>query len=486
MSGTHTTAIYWFRRCLRLDDNQGLRAALDAAQQIVPVFILDDAILSLPDTGKARVAFLFEALANLDAELRKRGGRLIIRRGKPVQELERLIEETKATGLYFGRDYEPYSRERDGAVTKAMQKRSVAVETFSDHLLTEPGDIFTKAGTPYTVFTPFKRVWLERAMAKPMDAPERVLVPDALHSEPLPTPPDSGQSPLVKGTAADADKRLSDFVNACLGGYAIDRDFPALEGTSRLSAHLRAGTISPRRVAAAVRPFRADAKRAGGTEIFLSELAWRDFYYQILWHFPHVADGAFKKSYNGVQWDNNGEFFAAWREGRTGYPIVDAAMRQLQQEAWMHNRTRMITASFLTKDLLCDWRLGEAFFMQKLVDGDLAPNNGGWQWAASTGTDAQPYFRIFNPSSQGEKFDPEGAYVKRWLPELKRIPAKFIHKPWELSAAEQEAVGCRLGRDYPTPIVDHKIQRERALELYRKAAGVSAADGPQSERDGSA
>ena len=478
MSKPYPVALFWFRRSIRLDDNQALCAAIEAAEKIVPVFILDKAILSRPDTGAARVGFLFEALTDVDAELRKRGGKLILREGKPVEELERLIEETGASALYFGRDYEPFSKTRDTAVTAAMQKRGIAVETFSDHLLTEPGEIRTKTGTPYTVFTPFKRAWFDYPLPKPIAAPERVSVVDELMSVPLPAAPASGQSPVVQGSAAEGERWLQTFLKSCLSGYDTDRDFPGLEGTSRLSAYLRSGVVSVRRVLAETQARRADFPRREGADTFLSELAWRDFYYQILSEFPYVADGAFKTALNAVQWENDETLFQAWRDGKTGYPIVDAAMRQMNREAWMHNRARMVVASFLTKDLLCDWRLGEKYFMQKLIDGDLAPNNGGWQWAAGTGTDAQPYFRIFNPSSQGEKFDPDGAYVKKWLPELKRIPAKFVHKPWELSAAEQAAVGCILGKDYPRPIVDHKMQREKALGLYKR---VSAGEDSGSE-----
>ncbi len=237
------------------------------------------------------------------------------------------------------------------------------------------------------------------------------------------------------------------------------------------SAYLKFGVVSARRVFAGVQERRRSLglEKKAGADTWLSELAWRDFYYQILFHFPHVVGNAFRPAYNDVQWQNDDALFQAWCEGRTGYPIVDAAQRQMNTEAWMHNRARMISASFLTKDLLCDWRLGELYFMQKLVDGDEASNNGGWQWAAGTGTDAQPFFRIFNPTSQGEKFDPDGEYVKRWVPELKRVPAKYVHRPWDLSPHEQEAVGCVLGRDYPKPIVDHKVQREKALAAYRSA-----------------
>jgi deoxyribodipyrimidine photo-lyase len=473
----HATALFWFRRSLRLDDNRALREAVENAQQIVPVFILDPAILTHPSTGIARTRFLLEALGDVDASLRERGGRLIIRHGKPVEELKRLVEETGATALYFGRDYEPYSRERDTAVQEAMQKLGVAVETFSDHLLSEPGEILTQNKTPYTVFTPYKRVWFEQPFEMPHAAPKQIPVPKKLHSEKLPTLPQSvgvqegeAQSPCVTGSEAEAHRWLEFFLKQCLSEYDAARDFPGEEGTSRLSAYLRMGVISSRRVFAEVQRRQRALSRREGPDTWLSELAWRDFYYQILWHFPRVVGNAFQVKYNDLSWENDDELFQAWCEGRTGYPIVDAAQRQLNAEAWMHNRARMITASFLTKDLLCDWRWGEKYFMQKLVDGDLASNNGGWQWAAGTGTDAQPFFRIFNPISQGEKFDPDGVYVKKWVPELARVPAKYVHQPWKLSPAEQAAVGCVLGKDYPHPIVDHKVQREKALQLYRRAA----------------
>jgi deoxyribodipyrimidine photo-lyase len=351
------------------------------------------------------------------------------------------------------------------------------VEQTADHLLTEPGEILTKTGTPYTVFTPFKRVWFEYGIETPQDAPDHIPVPADLRSEPLPTLPEklgvgyAEQSPRVHGSEAEGADWLGRFLDACAGAYDTERDFPAHEGTSRLSAYLRMGVVSPRRVFAAARERRAQLENPAGIDTWLSELAWRDFYYQILWHFPHVQGHAFRPEYDDLTWDNDDELFRAWCEGRTGYPIVDAAQRQMNRQAWMHNRARMISASFLTKDLLNDWRRGEAYFMQRLVDGDQASNNGGWQWAAGTGTDAQPFFRIFNPVAQGEKFDPDGEYVKTWVPELARVPAKYVHKPWELSPLEQEAVGCVLGRDYPKPVVDHKVQREKALRLYRRQEG---------------
>lgn len=476
MQKKHKTAIFWFRRSIRLDDNRALLEAVESADQVVPVFILDPTILTHSTTGQARTRFLFEALGDVDASLRQRGSRLIVRHGQPVAELERLIDETGATAVFFGREYEPYGRERDAKVTAALEKRGVSVEPFSDHLLTEPEDIRTKGGTVYTVFTPYKRVWLEHPIDIPASAPERMTTPAALHSEELPKVPESvgvagtfDQNPKVTGSEAEAARWLTTFLDSCVGEYDTDRNFPALEGTSRLSAYLKFGVISARRVFAGVQERRRSLglDKKAGADTWISELAWRDFYYQILFNFPHVVGSAFRPSYNGVSWENDDALFQAWCEGQTGYPIVDAAQRQMNTEAWMHNRARMISASFLTKDLLCDWRLGEKYFMQKLVDGDEASNNGGWQWAAGTGTDAQPFFRIFNPVSQGEKFDPDGEYVKRWVPELKRVPAKYIHRPWDLSLREQEAVGCVLGRDYPKPIVDHKVQREKALAMYR-------------------
>lgn len=472
----HKTVLFWFRRAIRLDDNRALRAAVASGDAVVPVFLLDDAILSHPSTGPARVRFLFESLADVDASLRARGGRLIVRRGRPVEVLERLIEETGATGLFFGRDYEPYARARDTAVTAAMRRRGVAVQTESDHLLTEPGDIQSRAGTPYTVFTPYKRVWFAQPIPVPRDAPERIPTPAGVPGDPLPRwDRVVDQKPLVRGGEAEARRWLEAFLDTCLAGYDTGRDYPGREGTSRLSAYLRMGVLSPRRAVAEAQRRRAalpPGARAG-VDTWLSELAWRDFYYQILWHFPQVAEHAFRPRFEALEWENDDARFAAWRAGRTGYPFVDAAQRQMNQEAWMHNRARMVTASFLTKDLLIDWRRGEEYFMQKLVDGDLASNNGGWQWAAGTGTDAQPFFRIFNPVSQGKKFDPEGAYVKRWVPELAQVPPKFIHNPWALSPSEQAAVGCVLGRDYPFPVVDHAVQRQKALALYRRQEGTA-------------
>lgn len=460
------TAIYWFRRALRLDDNHGLNAALERFGSVVPVFILDPAILSRPDTGKARVRFLFEGLAVLDADLRKRGGRLIVRHGDPLNVLPRLLAECDARAIYFADEHEPYGIQRDEAVRTTLEQQGIQVLTQEDHLLVSPDRIFSKTGSAYTQFTFYKKRWVDEKIPAPLPVPRHISVPEQIQSEPLPTPEPSWPRATVLGGEEEARKLLDRFLVEAAGDYDTGRDKPAQEGTSRLSAYLRFGMLSARRFYHELQALREKlpTTRHAGVDTVISELCWRDFFAQVLFHYPRAATGSFKVGLDTIAWQNEERLFEAWKQGRTGYPIVDAAMRQLQSESWMHNRARMIVASFLTKDLLIDWRWGEKHFMELLVDGDMAANNGGWQWAASTGTDAQPYFRIFNPTSQGEKFDPAGEYVKRWVPELAQVPANTIHTPWLLSTAERK----RLGADtYPMPIVDHAVQREKALALFK-------------------
>ena len=466
----YKTLIVWLRRDLRVHDNSALHHALLEAEQVVPLFVLDEAILRRPDTGPARVEFLLDALRVLDGNLQKRGGRLIIRQGKTPEAILSAVQEFDADGVFFHKEQEPHGRARDEAVTELLTQAGKECKTFTDITLFAPTEILSQIGTPYTVFTPYKKVWFSRPAPPPYPAPASVPIPIGAWSAPLPKAVDRqfGTEQTFECGGEDAALGLlHKFLAEKASAYAAHRDILADDGTSRLSRHLHMGTISPRTIVAAVREAGIDK----GAETFLSEIAWREFYLQILYHFPHVAEGAFRPQYNKVAWENDETLFAAWKDGRTGYPIVDAAMRQMNHEAWMHNRGRMITASFLTKDLLIDWRWGERYFMEKLVDGDQAANNGGWQWAAGTGTDAQPYFRIFNPTTQGEKFDPNGTYVKRWIPELARVPASVIHKPWTLSEAERAHFGAS---DYPAPIVDHAVQRTRALAMYQKAAEVTA------------
>ena len=475
------TVIVWLRRELRVSDNAALSAACEQAEQVVPLFVFDPDILGREDTGAARVAFLIDALKVLDANLQKIGGRLIIRNGKVPEQIVKAVKEFGADAVFHQREYEPFGVKRDEAVAEALKKRGTAIETFPGLSLFEPPEIMTKTGTPYTVFGPYKREWFSRPADGLKPVPAHVPVPADAQSDGLPS-----LEKLKFGTAQTfecggedrAQALLAEFLATKIKAYDGARDTLSVDGTSLLSRHLHLGTLSARFVVDAVRRAgldqpsenAADDEQKGehraepGHSTFLTEIAWHDFYLQILHYFPYVTEGAFRPQFDALEWENDETLFEAWKTGRTGYPIIDAAMRQLNAVAWMHNRGRMLVASFLTKDLLIDWRWGEKYFMQQLVDGDQAANNGGWQWAAGTGTDAQPYFRIFNPTTQGEKFDPDGAYVKRWIPELSRVPAKFIHAPWKLSEAERTLV-CP---DYPQRVVDHAVQRERALAMYAK------------------
>jgi len=463
-------AIHWFRRDLRLHDNPALHyASTQQHGRVIPVFIVDPDLVATKRVGPNRLAFLAHRLRTLHAELQAHGSGLYIAYGDPRELLPMLASRFGATLITWERDTSPWGRQRDKEVAQRMQAHGIAGKT-TQSLTIQPPDAFkTGAGTPYTVFTPYFRSWV-RTLA----LPEALPVP-AMHRHPdqpvHPEWPDwpATSVPLPDSSAHAAEQLLEQFARVALHEYGAGRDMLAQAGTSRLSAYVRFGIMSPQhcaRLAVAAMPATKGESRSGA-EVWLSELAWRDFYHQILYHFPHVRHRAFRPVYDGIPWDNNPEWFAAWCAGQTGYPIVDAAMHQLRQEGWMHNRARMIVSSFLTKDLLIDWRWGERFFMQHLIDGDTAANNGGWQWAAGTGTDAQPYFRIFHPVSQGEKFDPHGHYVKKYLPQLKYVPAKYIHQPWLLQGSDLRAARIVIGTDYPAPIVDHATQRLAALAMYK-------------------
>ncbi len=441
-------AIHWFRCDLRLADNTALHAACREADVVVPVFIFDPAILKAPDTGAPIIGFMLECLKALEMNVRASGGKLLFRHGRPEQEMKALLGETKATALYFNRDYEPMARQRDAAVGKMARALGVEVRSFKDGVLHEPDEILKADGTPYQVFTPYSRAWRTKTKAAVLPKAKLPRATRFRHPAgiPLPTAKELGfrlEIPLPAAGEEPALAQLGKFCSGDLLQYAAVRDLPALDATSHLSPHLRLGTVSPRTIVAAVE--KAAQKHPAArqqVDTFVGELIWRDFYRQILWHFPHVATSCFKPRYDGLKWENDERLFQAWREGRTGFPIVDAGMRQLSRTGWMHNRVRMITAMFLTKDLLVSWQWGERYFMQKLLDADLASNNGGWQWSAGTGTDAQPYFRIFNPMAQARKFDPEGAYIHHYVPEIDT-------------------------RDYPAPMVDHARQRLKTLAMFK-------------------
>jgi deoxyribodipyrimidine photo-lyase len=402
-----------------------------------------------------------------------------VRRGDPAAVLSQLARELGAQALYFNKDYTPAARARDARVTTALAQQGVRVAAFKDQVVFEEREILTGAGSPYTVFTPYKRAWLARPRPLPLPSPTIALQPVHAQSLPLPTLAELGiaanTQDLPRGGEAEAQHMLDEWIaSKRAAAYADQRDLPAVEGTSRLSPHLRFGTISPRLCVAAAEDAARDAGDRSGFDVWISELIWREFYQQVLANFPHSARSAFQKKYDDVRWGSGDaeldyERFEAWCAGRTGFPIVDAAMRQLRATSWMHNRARMIVSSFFTKDLLLDWRRGERYFMQQLVDGDPASNVGGWQWSASTGTDAQPYFRVFNPRLQSERFDPDGAYIRRWVPELAHVRGKFVHAPHEMTPLEQRAAGCVIGEDYPAQIVDHATQKDEIVRRFKTA-----------------
>lgn len=459
--------IHWFRRDLRVTDNTALHEAAKRAERVLPVFILEDAFRTGPDVGAARLAFLLRSLEALSGNLTALGYPLIIRRGRSEIELPRLAQAVKAEAVFCNARYEPYAEARDHRVFNALNGLGIGFEVFKDAVVWEKCDILTQAEQPYTVFTPYSKAWKSRKIPAPLPRLKAATqVYPKITSDPLPLDPTELGHPLRQQINAAGEhaalELLRGFMNKRVYEYGEARDYPARAGTSQLSLHLRAGTIGIRTILARLGAVRAKANAAQlkSCDVFLNELIWREFYLQILANFPHASQGNFRKEYDALAWRNNESHFQAWCAGMTGYPIVDAAMRCLNATGNMHNRLRMITAMFLTKDLLIHWQRGERFFMQQLTDGDMAANNGGWQWSAGTGTDAAPYFRIFNPVSQGEKFDPEGQFVRQWIPELAHLPNDLIHQPWENPLLANRA-------RYPARIVLHEAQRLKCLAMFQ-------------------
>lgn len=467
----YRTALVWFRRDLRLDDQAALYHALKSAEQVIPVFIFDQAILATLPRADRRVEFIWATLATLKAELAALGSDLLIRHAIAEAEIPRLAAELAADAVFTNHDYEPAAIARDASVANQLQACGIAFHTFKDQVIFERDEVLTQAGKFFSVFTPYKNAWLKKLdgfYLKPYPVARYLGSLAKRIPETMPSLADIGFETTdlarigIKTGSAGASALFEDFHDR-MDRYKDARDFPGVKGVSYLSVHLRFGTVSIRRLASI-----AFQRGTAGSMSWLSELIWRDFYHQILWHRPDVVGHAFKADYESLPFPNDPALFAAWCEGRTGYPIVDAAMRQLNQTGFMHNRLRMVAASFLVKDLLIDWRWGERYFAEKLIDFDLAANNGGWQWAASTGCDAQPYFRIFNPVSQSERFDAEGKFIRRYVPELAALSNADIHAPWLTKPLLLANAKLRLGVDYPHPVVDHAEQRERALALFKR------------------
>jgi deoxyribodipyrimidine photo-lyase len=454
--------IWWIRRDLRLSDNQAFHEALQNSEKVLPVFILDEHLLK--SRAEKRRAFLYSGLRSLKHSLQRLGSDLIIRKGDPETEISRLVEECGATRVFAEEDVSPYARHRDQAIAQRINLH--LVQGIGVH----PSYAVTRSdGKPYTVFTPFSRAWKALPFSNSILPAPAMLPPISdLPSEEIPELPSSS---LFPASEQEAIRRLNSFLDGPIFTYSDSRNRLDEEGTSSLSPYFHFGMLSARQAylgAIQAQKDSQDTIAKAGCETWINELIWREFYQSILWYFPEALLQSLKAAYRNIPWRHAPEEFLAWQQGNTGYPVVDAGMRQLASTGWIHNRARMIAASFLVKHLLINWKEGEKWFMDSLIDGDLAANNGGWQWVAGTGTDAAPYFRIFNPVTQGEKFDPEGKYIKKWVPELANVPLKFIHKPWEMPPAEQKKYHVIIGQDYPAPMVDHRFARERALRMYKK------------------
>lgn len=463
-------AIWWVRRDLRLTDNLALATAAANGRAVVPVFVLDPDVLASPyhHSADKRKAFLFHGLRALDADLRQHGSRLIVRHGRALEALTQLAAETQADVIVAGEDFTPFSVRRD-----ALVARHLPLTLVNNLTVLHPAQILKADGSPYTVFTPFSRAWRQLVVSSLAPAPwPQPLHTPLLPSTELPELPSPAYFWPGEYHAHEALSRFTHGANAPIHAYAQGRDRLDWDGTSALSPYLRFGMLSAVEAVAAAQEAlkRAPTPEArAGAKAWLDELIWREFFIAILFHFPQVRQHAFRPELRDLPWSGDEAAFSAWCEGCTGYPVVDAAMRQLAATGWMHNRARMIAASFLVKDLLVDWRRGEAWFMQHLVDGDPAANNGGWQWVAGVGTDAAPYFRVFNPTRQAARYDPYGAFVRAWVPELRRVPDEWVHEPWHMPASEQRSAHCVVGQDYPAPIIDHAFARDRALAAYRSA-----------------
>lgn len=456
------SVIWWIRRDVRLEDNPALKAALQTGFPVIPLFILDPKLLQNPPTR--RQGFLFQALQNLDAALQQLGNRLLIRQGNPLQVLQRIMQEIPVDAIFAEEDYSPYAITRDSQIQNALPLKLIL-----GLVIHHPQQVLKADGTPYTVFTPFSKTW--KALPKNVTTypvPQKLPSPD--HPLTGISLPETTASAYFPASTTEAHNRLDAFFQGPIFEYSQGRNLLDQPGTSALSPYLRFGLLSIRiAYQAALRALESTmlAEEKKGVETWINELIWREFYVSILYHFPNVLREAFYPHRRSILWRYEPGELLAWQHGLTGYPVVDACMRQLNETGWMHNRGRMIAASFLTKELLHNWQLGERYFMQQLVDGDPAANNGGWQWTAGVGTDAAPYFRIFNPILQSKKFDPQGNFIRHWIHELSRVPQQYIHEPWTMPEDVQQKSGCIIGKHYPASIVDRAIVKDRVMQAFQ-------------------
>lgn len=480
MTPSSGPVLVWFRRDLRLSDHAALSAAAETGLEVLPFFIQDDDDLEDWHTGAASKWWLHASLESLQRDLSQQDLRLILRRGRASYVIASLVKATGASMVVWNRCYDPSTLDRDAKIKNSLRQSGCKAESFQGSVLFEPWEVRTSTDSPYRVFTPFWRACRQRSVAPALEQPRQIESfsgewpqSDDLDSWKLqPSKPDwaTGLRETWEVGENCAHERLGQFLDTAAASYKQDRDLPGLDGTSMLSPHLHFGEISPRQIWHAV-----DAREPNeGSETFLKEVGWREFCHQLLFHNPALPDKNLRAEFDAMPWRDDPESLALWQTGQTGYPLIDAGMRQLWQTGWMHNRVRMVVASFLSKHLLIDWRHGERWFWDTLVDADLANNSAGWQWVAGCGADAAPFFRIFNPMTQSRKFDAKGTYIRTWVPELAALSDRDIHEPWSASPAELLAAGVKLGETYPEPCVDHGAARQRALDAYK--AHVSTSD----------
>lgn len=468
MEKKHKRALVWLRRDLRCFDHRAWSEAEAHSDEIAVAFIFDSVILNKLKKDDRRLTFIYQSIQELKNKLEEKGSTLIIRHGDPKKEILQIVEELGADALFVNRDYEAYAKERDQYVQIELNKQNVSFHSFKDHVIFEAEEIKNQAGDFFKVFTPYSKAWRARVDSEHFAEAKLSLKKLVPHSalkklSQNPTLNELGfeeQKLYVTPGRQGAALQLKEFKKK-IALYKEKRDFPSLEGTSRLSVHLRFGTLNVREL------FRYTAGKDAGTFTWHNELIWREFYQMLLASSPQLPERCFQSKCDSIVWPGSKEHFKLWCEGQTGYPLIDATMRHFNKTGWMHNRLRMVVASFLSKDLLCDWRWGEKYFAQHLLDFELASNNGGWQWAASVGCDAQPYFRIFNPTLQSERFDPEAKFIRQELPELSKLPNKYIHAPWLATKTQLSDWEVELGKNYPHPVVDHAQQKAKAIALFK-------------------